>query len=53
MDLSTKVNIALCVLSFVLAFISVVTVVLTLIQNNKMIENSTRPYICIYFDCTQ
>lgn len=53
MDLSTKVNITLCVLSFVLAFISVVTVVLTLIQNNKMIENSTRPYICIYFDCTQ
>lgn len=53
MDLATKVNIVLCILSFVLALISIVTVVFTLHQNNEMIENSTRPYICIYFDCTQ
>ena len=38
MDTSTIVNIILCVLSFILAAISVVTVVITLRQNNKMIE---------------
>lgn len=49
MDLSTQVNIVLCILSFVLAVISIVTVVITLRQNAKMIENSTRPYVSIYF----
>lgn len=47
MDLSTKVNIVLSVLSFILAVISIVTVVITLRQNNKMIENSSRPYVFI------
>ena len=47
MDISTKVNIALCILSFLLAMISVITVVITLRQNHKMIHNSTRPYITI------
>lgn len=36
--------------SFALALISVITVVLTLRQNSKMIEASTRPVICIYSD---
>ena len=45
MDVSTIVNIVLCVLSFILAVISVVTVVITLRQNNRMIEESTRPFI--------
>ena len=45
MDISVIVNIALCILSFILAVISVVTVVVTLRQNSKMIENATRPYI--------
>ncbi len=48
MDTATIVNIILCILSFVLAVISVVTVVITLRQNSKMIEESTRPYISIY-----
>lgn len=48
MDVATIVNIILCVLSFILAAISVVTVVITLRQNNKMIEESTRPVISIY-----
>lgn len=48
MDLSTKINIILCILSFALAIISVVTVVITLRQNNKMIEESTRPVVSIY-----
>ena len=50
MDVSTIVNIILCVLSFILAAISVVTVVITLRQNNKMIEESTRPFISVYTD---
>lgn len=48
MDISTIVNIVLCILSFVLAVTSVVTVVITLRQNHKMIENSTRPYVVVY-----
>ena len=48
MDVSIIINIVLSILSFVLAVISVITVVITLKQNNKMIENSTRPYIVIY-----
>lgn len=50
MDTATIVNIILCVLSFILAVISVVTVVITLRQNNKMIEESARPVISIYTD---
>lgn len=50
MDVSIIVNIILCVLSFILAAISVVTVVITLRQNNKMIEGSTRPVISVYTD---
>ena len=57
MDLSTKVNIALTISSFVLAAISVITVIITLRQNKKMIiqnskalEASIRPYISIYLD---
>lgn len=50
MDTSTIVNIILCVLSFILAAISVVTVVITLRQNNKMIEESTRLVISVYTD---
>ena len=45
MSLTDKINITLCILSFILAAISVVTVVCTLKQNNKMIRNSTRPYV--------
>ncbi len=45
MQVSDWINVVLCVLSFFLAAISVVTVVITLKQNHKMIQNSTRPYI--------
>lgn len=41
-------TIVLSVLSFLLALISVVTVIITIRQNNKMIEQSTRPVISIY-----
>ncbi len=49
MDLPTLINTILCILSFILAVISIITVVITLRQNSKMIENSTRPYISISF----
>lgn len=48
MDTPTIVNIILCILSFILAGISVVTVIITLRQNHKMINNATRPYIVVY-----
>ena len=48
MDTSTIVNIVLSVLSFILATVSVVTVVITLRQNSKMIEESTRPIVAVY-----
>ncbi len=48
MDTSTIVNIVLCILSFILAAISVVTVVVTIRQNHKMIEESNRPIVSVY-----
>lgn len=48
MEISDWINAVLCILSFLLATISVVTVIMTLKQNTKMIENSTRPYIVAY-----
>lgn len=50
MEVATIVNIILCVLSFILAALSVVIVVITVRQNNKMIEESTRPVIVVYTD---
>lgn len=52
MDTPTIVNVILCVLSFILAVISVITVVITLRQNHKMIDNSTRPYVTVYSSVT-
>ncbi len=48
MDIGTVVNIILAILSFFLTVISIVTVVITLKQNNKMLESSSRPYIVAY-----
>jgi hypothetical protein len=45
MNISDWINVVLCILSFILAVVSVVTVVITLRQNHKMIKNSTRPYV--------
>lgn len=47
-NISDIINIVLCVLSFVLAAISVITVVITLRQNNKMLESNSRPYVVAY-----
>ena len=52
MQISDLINVILCILSFILAIISVITVVITLKQNHKMIENSTRPYLNIYSKIT-
>lgn len=43
-------NTLLAVSSFVLALISVVTVISMIKQNNRMLEASSRPYISVYFD---
>ena len=48
MSISDTINVVLCILSFVLAVISVIAVLITIRQNNKMIQNSTRPYITAY-----
>lgn len=48
MDIQVTTNIILSVLSFLLAVISLVIVVITLRQNSKMIEESSRPFISIY-----
>lgn len=50
MDTPTIVNIVLSILSFCITVISIAFVVLTLKQNAKMIESSTRPYVVIYLD---
>lgn len=50
MDIAVKWDIILSCSSFFLAALSVIFVVITLRQNSKMIENATRPYICVYGD---
>lgn len=50
MEISTISNIILSALSFLLAFISIVFVIVTLKQNNRMLEASSRPYISIYLE---
>lgn len=50
MQTSDWINVVLCILSFVLAATSVITVVITLRQNQKMIENATRPYVAISYE---
>lgn len=48
MDIPVIVNIILSILSFFLAVTSIVIVVITLQQNSKMIESSTRPIMSVY-----
>lgn len=48
LSFDTQINIVLSVLCFILSAISVITVILTLRQNSKMIEASTRPYISVF-----
>lgn len=52
MSITDWINLSLSTLSLILAIISVVTVVITLRQNNKMIESDSRPYITVYGDMT-
>ena len=48
MDISEIVNIILSILSFALAVTSIIIVVITLKQNNKMLEESSRPVMSIF-----
>lgn len=52
MNLSASEIITICstVVSAILAIASVVIVIISIRQNNKMLEASTRPYISIYID---
>lgn len=50
MQISDWVNVALCILSFVLSAVSVGTAIATLLQNKQMIENATRPYVAISYE---
>ena len=52
LEISDWINLSVSILSFILATISVITVVITLRQNNKMIESSSRPYVVVYGDTT-
>lgn len=52
MTLSDWINLSLSAFSLLLAIISVISVVITLRQNHKMIENATRPYIGIKYETT-
>lgn len=47
MSISDKIEIASIIFSSLLSAIAIIISVLTLIQNNKMIEESSRPYIAI------
>ena len=48
MQISDWINVALSILSFILAAISVILVVITVRQNHKIICESFRPYITVY-----
>lgn len=50
MNATLIINITLCVLSFLLAAISVITVIVTLKQNSIILENESRAYLSIYGD---
>lgn len=52
MDIATGTTLALSILSFILAVISIVVAVITVRQNNKMIEASSRPYITVTAEMT-
>lgn len=52
MDISIIVNICLSVSSFLLAFISVVILIVTIRQNHLMLENEARAYLSIYGNVT-
>ena len=48
LELTDIINIILAVLSFLLAAISIITVVITIKQNNRMLEANERPYVVAY-----
>ncbi len=52
MEISVITNICLCILSFLLAVVSVVTVIVGLKQNSRMLENESRAYVAIYGEIT-
>lgn len=52
MEPSDWVNMIAILASTSVGIISVIIAILTLRQNNRMIEESSRPYVTVYSDCT-
>lgn len=52
LDISDWINVAAVIVALLVGVISIIIALLTLRQNSKMIEESTRPYITVYSDCT-
>lgn len=48
LPLDIRVNIMLCILSFLLAVISIAIVIISIRQNNKLLEANSRPYISAF-----
>lgn len=50
MTLSDKIQLATCIVTALIGIISVAVAIFTLKANNKMIEESTRPYLVFFTD---
>lgn len=50
MTLSDKIQLATCIITALIGIVSVAVAIFTLKANNKMIEESTRPYLVFYTD---
>lgn len=52
MSISDKINLTLCIFTALLSVLSIIFVVITIRQNQRMLESSTRPYLTIYDNFT-
>lgn len=50
LSISDKINLFLAISSFLLAVLSIILVVITIKQNCKMIESTSRPYIVVKYE---
>ena len=48
MEIRDWIELSSVIASFILAFLSLIFVVIAIKQNSKMIKNSTRPYVAVY-----
>lgn len=50
LDIASLLNLSVTISSLFLAILSIIFVIITIHQNNRVLENSTRPYLSIYAD---